>query len=43
MQPIDIEEVKHVSGKIGMRNPAQTRMPLTSPTLTKHVRGIDEK
>ena len=42
MQPIDIEEVKRVSGKIGMRNLAQTRMPLTSPTLTKHVRGIQE-
>jgi hypothetical protein len=42
MQPIDIEEVKRVSAKLGRRHPAQTRMPLTSPALTKSQRGIRE-
>jgi len=31
MQPIDIEQVKRVSGKLGRQNPPQ--VPLTSPAL----------
>jgi len=34
MQPIDIEEVKRVSAKVGRRSLTQPRMPLTSPALT---------
>ena len=40
MQPIDIEEVKRVSGKLGRQNP--TQVPLTSPALGKSQRGIQE-
>jgi len=40
MQPIDIEQVKRVSGKLGRQNPPQ--VPLTSPALAKSQKGIQE-
>lgn len=40
MQPIDIEEVKRVSAKLGWRDP--TQVPLTSPVLTKSQGDIEE-
>ena len=40
MQPIDIEQVKRVLGKLGRQNPPQ--VPLASPALAKSQRGIQE-
>jgi hypothetical protein len=40
MQPIDIEEVKRISAKLGRRKLTQARMPLKSPTLTERERAI---
>jgi len=42
MQPIDIEEVKRISAKLGRRKLTQARMPLKSPTLTERERAIHE-
>ena len=40
MPPIDIEEVKRVSGKLGRPDP--TQVPLTSPALAKSQSGVQE-
>jgi hypothetical protein len=42
MQPVDIEEVKRVSARLGRQKLTQARMPLNSPTLTDRERAIHE-